>query len=154
MGKRQAFTEGMFLRKRKCRWLGIDFGERRIGLAITDELLIMAKPYKVIDAKKENPVLAIKKIVEENNVCLIVMGNPLHLSGKESELSKKVKEFKSMLESVLKDIKIVLYDERLTSKMAERMLANRGMDLRKSKEQIDLYAATFLLEEYLERSRE
>ena len=141
------------MHKRQCRWLGIDFGERRIGLAITDELLIMAKPYRVIDAKKEDPVATIKKIVEENNVCLIVMGNPLHLSGKESELSQKVKEFKSMLEKVLGDVEIVLYDERLTSKMAERMLANRGVDLRKSKEQVDLYAATFLLEEYLERNR-
>ena len=141
------------MHKRRCRWLGIDFGERRIGLAITDELLIMAKPYKVIDAKKEDPILVIRKIVEEKNVCLIVIGNPLHLSGEESELSQKVKKFKAQLKSVLKDVKIVLYDERLTSRMAERMLANRGVDLRKSKEQIDIYAATFLLEEYLERNR-
>ncbi len=145
--------EDMSSQKKQCRWLGIDFGERRIGLAITDELLIMAKPYRVIDVKKENPISAIKKIVRENNVCLIVIGNPLHLSGDESELSLKVKEFKRHLESMIEGIEIVLYDERFTSRMAERMLASRGIDLRKSREQIDIYAATFLLEEYLERNR-
>lgn len=139
--------------RRRCRYLGIDYGERRIGIAITDELLIMARPYKTIDAMKEEPIESIKKIVMENNVCLIVIGYPIHLSGNESEISYKVKEFKAQLENALKNVKIVLYDERLTSKMAERMLANRGVYLRESKEQIDMYAAAFLLEEYIEFHR-
>lgn len=143
----------MFLHKKPCKWLGIDFGERRIGLAITDELLIMAKPFRVIDAQKEKPIEAIKKIVEDNNICLIIIGNPLHLSGDESEMTKRVIEFKNSLESVLDGIDVILYDERFTSKMAERMLASRGVDLRKSKEQVDLYAATLLLAEFLEYNK-
>ncbi len=131
--------------------MGIDFGERRIGLSITDELLIMARPYRVIDAKEEEPLKAIIDIVSSENVCLIVIGNPIHLSGQESELSLKVKEFANELKMKLpKDIEIVLYDERFTSKMAERMLANRGVDLHKNKKEIDLYAATLLLQEYLD----
>ncbi len=139
------------MQETKCKWLGIDYGERRIGLSITDELLIMARPYRVIDSLIEEPLSTISEIVKRENVCLIVIGNPIHLSGKESELSIKVKEFMEKLRRMIPDkVKIVLYDERFTSKMAERMLANRGVDLRKSKKEIDLYAATFLLQEYLD----
>lgn len=140
----------MCLQKKDCRCLGIDFGERRIGIAISDERCIMARPYATIDTRKNDPIHAIKKIVEENNVCFIVIGNPLHLSGDESELSIKVKEFKRQLEEMLNGIEIVLYDERFTSKIAERMLLNRKVDVRKSKEQVDMYAAAFLLDEYLD----
>ncbi len=138
------------MRNRGCRWLGIDYGERRIGLALTDELLMMAKPFKVLDTKEDDPIESIVKIVSQHNVCLIVIGNPIHLSGDESEISIKVREFKEKLEQGLDDVEIVLYDERFTSKMAERMLAQRGVDLRKNKKEIDLYAATFLLQEYLD----
>lgn len=141
---------GMYLQKKKCRYMGIDYGERRIGIAITDELLMMARPYKVIDTKKEDPYDTIKSIVLENNVCFIVLGNPIHLGGEESEISLKVKEFKAELEKILKGVEIVLYDERFTSKMAERMLRSRKVDLRKSKGEIDMYAAAFLLEEYID----
>ena len=143
--------EDLSLQKKRCRWLGIDYGERRIGLALTDELLIMAKPFIVIDAKEEDPVEKITSLIREKNICLVIIGNPIHLSGEESELSLKVKEFVKELQKKLPDgVEIVLYDERFTSRMAERMLANRGIDLRKNKKEIDLYAATFLLQEYLD----
>ena len=78
------------VRNRLSRILGLDYGERRIGLALSDSLQIIAKPLGIIDSKKTNYILQISKIVAENEITSIVVGLPLTLHGKHSKQTKIV----------------------------------------------------------------
>jgi len=128
--------------------LAIDFGERRVGVAISDPTETIASPLKTIDTKKENPVEIIKNICKENNVKKIILGYPLLLSGEEGRMAKLVKEFKKELTKEI-GVEIVLVDERFTTKISEREIRKRGKFSSKRREKIDLYAAAYLLQEYL-----
>ncbi len=136
----------------KGRILAIDYGEARIGLAITDEMQIIVSPLEVVKPKKQDPVKRISEIVEEMNVTEIVLGMPYLLSGKEGRVAEQVKKFKEELEKNL-TVPVVLHDERFTSKMAEMELRSRGIKPSRNKEKIDLFAAGILLEDYLEFKR-
>ncbi len=133
----------------KGRILAIDYGEVRIGTAITDELQILVSPLEVINARKVDPVKRIAEIVEEKQVTEVVIGMPYLLSGKEGRLAEQVKKFKQDLEKIL-PVPVQLYDERFTSKMAERVLRERGIKPSRNKEKVDLFSAGILLEDYLE----
>jgi putative Holliday junction resolvase len=139
--------------KEMFRILAIDFGERRIGLAISDPTLTIATPLRIIDTERENPVDAIRVICEEKNVKRIIMGLPLLLSGKEGRMAKLVRDFKEKLESKI-GIEVILVDERFTSKISEREIRKRGRISSKDKEKIDLYAAAYLLQEYLTKMQD
>ena len=136
----------------KGRILAIDYGEARIGLAITDEMQIIVSPLEVVKPKKQDPVKRISEIVQEMNVTEIVLGMPYLLSGKEGRVAEQVKKFKEELEKNL-TVPVVLHDERFTSKMAEMELRSRGIKPSRNKEKIDLFAAGILLEDYLEFKR-
>ena len=136
----------------KGRILAIDYGEARIGLAITDEMQIIVSPLEVVKPKKQDPVKRISEIVEEMNVTEVVLGMPYLLSGKEGRVAEQVKKFKEELEKNL-TVPVVLHDERFTSKMAEMELRSRGIKPSRNKEKIDLFAAGILLEDYLEFKR-
>ena len=134
------------------RILAIDFGERRMGLAISDPTQTIASPFKIIDTEKENPIDVIKEICEKNDVKKIILGFPLLLSGEEGRMAKLVKEFRQeLLEKI--GIEVILVDERFTSKISEREIRRRGKRPSKEKEKIDLYAAAYLLQEYLSSKR-
>ena len=136
----------------KGRILAIDYGEARIGLAITDEMQIIVSPLEVVKPKKQDPVKRISKIVQEMDVTEVVLGMPYLLSGKEGRVAEQVKKFKEELEKNL-TVPVVLHDERFTSKMAEMELRSRGIKPSRNKEKIDLFAAGILLEDYLEFKR-
>ncbi len=136
----------------KGRILAIDYGEARIGLAITDEMQIIVSPLEVVKPKKQDPVKRISEIVQEMDVTEIVLGMPYLLSGKEGRVAEQVKKFKEELEKNL-TVPVVLHDERFTSKMAEMELRSRGIKPSRNKEKIDLFAAGILLEDYLEFKR-
>ncbi len=136
----------------KGRVLGIDYGEARIGVAITDEMQVIVSPLEVIHTKKVDPVMRIKEIVAEKDVREIVLGMPYLLSGREGRLAEEVKKFKERLEKIL-TVPVTLYDERFTSKIAERELRSRGIKPSRNKAKVDLFAAGILLEDYLEYKR-
>lgn len=135
------------------RILAIDYGEKRIGLALSDPLKIIASPYKIIpndDKKYENLI----KIIQENNVDEIVLGCPFeHSENKpQNPLVNKIQEFKDQLEK-LTNIKITLWDEAYTSKEASRRLIEvvpKKMK-RRDKSLIDIHSATIILEEYMKK---
>lgn len=133
----------------KCRILAIDFGEKRTGLAVSDELQVFSRPLLLIDMQKENAIEKIAKIVDEMGICKIIVGNPVMASGEEGETSKKVRAFVKQLE-LNTACSIELYDERFTSKIAEKMLIARGISPSRNKGKIDMYAASLLLQEYLD----
>jgi len=134
----------------------IDYGKKRIGISITSFDGKIALPYKTIDSGKNleesanNIINSLSQYL--NNIKEIVLGNPLLLSGKESEMSKEVKKLKDILLKKL-NIPIILWDERLTSSEAEKILKEQKISRKKRTKKIDPIAATIILNSYLETKK-
>lgn len=134
--------------------LAIDYGERRIGIAKSDNSRLIASPVVTLDNSEStsNVYSAIKDIVKESNAMLVYIGLPLHLSGKESESSEKARVFAGLLKQHLpQEVQIRLLDERLTTSSAVGELKNAG--LKSSRDSIDQLAAVKILEFALEVER-
>ncbi|MDD5020887.1 MAG: Holliday junction resolvase RuvX [Endomicrobiaceae bacterium] len=134
------------------RFLGIDYGKKRIGLALSDIMAIFAQPFDVIESKGiKNDALNILKISKENSVSCIVIGIPIRLDTSEGEMAELTKEFIEELKKLTTEIKIDVIDERLTTTQAERMLTEEAnMSREKRKNVRDKIAATFILQTYLD----
>ena len=131
------------------RILGLDYGERRIGIALSDPLQIIAKPLTVIDRKKTDYISELSKIIVENEIISIVVGLPLTLKGKESKQTKTVLSFIDELQSKL-TIPILQIDERLSSIAAEKSLQMQNIKTGYEKGKVDETAAAIFLQEYLD----
>lgn len=134
------------------RWLGIDWGGRRIGLALSDLEGLRAFGYSTIDAHKGDPLREIRRICDDEYVEGIVLGLPLRSdTGEESETAKAVREFGVRLQSAMR-IPVVYEDERFTSFAAEQDLKAAGWVPGKDpKELVDKAAAKVLLQDHLDR---
>ena len=129
--------------------LAVDYGERRTGLAVSDDLGITAQGLETIVAKDESEITAlVARAVEETGSGKIVVGLPLNMNGTESEMSKKVREFGVELARVT-SMPVVFWDERLTSIQAQRVLRDMGKKTYKNKSEIDRISATLILQEFL-----
>ena len=131
------------------RIMGIDYGVRKIGVAISDPLKIISYPYKTIDVKK-NPdyISEIKKIVGEKQIESIVVGYPITLSGNISAQTKITEDFIYKIESVL-NIPIYKCDERLSSQEAKRYLRQQNIKIGHNKEKVDQMSASLILRQFL-----
>ena len=132
------------------RILGIDYGERRIGLAISDSLQIIATPLDVIDRKKTPQYISIiEKIVIQRKISKIVVGLPITMKG---SISKQTELTILFIESLKKSLEVPVYtvDERLSSKEAKRILIIKGVKTGHNKSSVDLIAAGIILQEYLD----
>jgi len=131
------------------RILSVDYGRKRIGLAITDPGHIIAQPLEVVTQPGVN---RIKDIVKEFNVGKIVVGLPLNMDGTPGKDTPDVRNFVLKLTENLKDAhcEIELFDERLTTRQAERALIEANVSRKKRKEKIDRISACVLLESYLD----
>jgi putative pre-16S rRNA nuclease len=134
------------------RILGIDYGSVRIGLALSDPLKIISRPFKVIINKGSATYSEIKEIVTSNNVEKIILGLPLYKDGNDSEKTLEVRRFAEELKLEL-SIPVVLWDERYTSAKANSWLKEMGIDYKKSKTVIDKIAAAIILKDYLDEQR-
>jgi putative Holliday junction resolvase len=134
-----------------ARILGIDYGTRRVGIAVTDPLQIICKPLIVV----ENKIIIewLKKYLATEQVETIVLGMPLRFNGDDTHATQPVKEFHTKLEETFKGMKIVLIDERLTSKMARQSLIDSGVPKQKRREKgiLDSVSASLILQTYLQR---
>jgi putative Holliday junction resolvase len=134
--------------------LAIDYGERRIGIAKSDNSRLIAFPVVTLNNSEstDNIFSAIKDIVTESNAMLVYIGLPLHLSGKESASSEKARVFAGVLKQHLpQEVQVRLLDERLTTSSAVGELKNAG--LKSSRQSIDQLAAVKILEFALEVER-
>ncbi len=133
------------------RILALDFGEVRIGLAITDPLNLFAYPLKTI-SNDENTLQELDKIIKENNVVKIVLGNPLKENGTESKISTLVRKFKAKLESKFL-LEVELVDERYSSEIARQNIIQTVVSTKKRKDKslVDMNAAYVLLQDYLRK---
>ncbi|MCI0382550.1 MAG: Holliday junction resolvase RuvX [Chlamydiae bacterium] len=133
------------------RIAGIDFGLARIGIALSDEKKILASPFALIQTEANLQKTAqkiYKALIPHFPLDAIVIGLPLLLNGKDSPLSLKVREFAKILEDLCKT-KVVLWDERLTSAEADRVMKEAKLKRKKRAKEIDLIAAILILQSYL-----
>lgn len=132
------------------RVLGVDYGEKRIGIALSDFTNTIATPLCVIDSDSDDPIKEIKRIVKEHNIARIVVGMPLNMSGTIGKRAEITREFIERLSSEV-GVEIVEWDERLSTKFSERILNRAKVKGRKNKKVvIDKIAATFILQGYLD----
>ncbi|MGC9315781.1 MAG: Holliday junction resolvase RuvX [bacterium] len=133
------------------RALGIDFGLRRVGLALSDPEMIIASPYNtIIWDDYESLVREISELIAEKEVGTVVIGKPLHLSGQISEMAEKAANLGHDLLEQNPTITIIEMDERLSSKEAERALQTAGVKTGHNKAAVDAIAASLILQTYLD----
>jgi putative holliday junction resolvase len=133
------------------RALGIDHGEARIGLAISDDLGMMAHPLETIAVKDvADPVGRITAIVDRDKVGTIVLGMPRNMDGSYGTASEKVRAFADKLRERIPGCTVRLWDERLTSVAAQKALHEAGRNVKQSRSIIDQVAAQMILQGWLD----
>ena len=132
------------------RWLGLDLGHVRIGVALSDPLGVTAQPLSVLkSAGTQKDIAAIGELVNKHEVTQVIVGLPLNMDGTESQTTRKVREFTGKLSGRL-NAPVFFVDERLTSKQAERAMIEGNVRRENRREKIDKVAAALLLQSALE----
>tara|TARA_B100000767_G_C19772731_1_gene540927 strand:- start:838 stop:1248 length:411 start_codon:yes stop_codon:yes gene_type:complete len=128
--------------------IGIDFGLKRTGISISDELGIIATPLKTVSSSELMKFL--KELVHSENIMTMVLGYPLGLNGADTDITQNVRYLKTALEKEFTLLKITLFDERMTSKIAQKaLIQGASKKKRKQKGLIDQMSATIILQDYL-----
>jgi putative Holliday junction resolvase len=137
--------------ERVGRILAVDPGEVRIGLALSDELGISVQPLELLESTgPHRDIDAIGRIAEEHGVVRALVGLPLLLSGEEGQGAAAARRFAARLRSRLPEVDVQLWDERLTTVQAERMLIGAGVKPRRRRAVVDGLAAVLILKSYLD----
>ncbi|SEQ08311.1 putative holliday junction resolvase [Lachnospiraceae bacterium RM5] len=135
------------------RILGLDYGSKTVGVALSDELLITARSLEIIRRDKESKIrktlARIDELIEEYDVGLIVLGLPKNMNNTLGERVEKTYEFKEALEKRTK-LEVILWDERLTTVSADKLMMEAGVRRENRKDYVDSIAATFILQGYLD----
>ena len=134
--------------------MALDFGDARIGIAMSDIMKIIANGYETYKRKKKKKDLQyIAGLVKPNMVDEIVFGLPINMDGTEGERVLKTRDFAEKLQNLVPNVKISFQDERLTTVTGERILIEAGVRREKRKGVIDKIAATIILQQYLDCKR-
>ena len=133
------------------RALGIDFGTKRVGLALSDRTNMIASPYKTLNYDSENDLVTqLETIISENDIEILVLGLPINMKGKDTAQTIKVRNFKEILSTLR--IPIVYEDERLSSVSAINSLMLQNVKTGHNKPEIDKTAAAIILQQYLDKN--
>ncbi len=132
--------------------LGLDLGEARIGVAISDDARRVAVPLGTIRAGAPDDLRAVAKLVAERGVTLVVVGHPVSMSGAAGEAARRAERFAEGLRAVL-DVPVALHDERLSTAEAERALRRAGAGARARRRAQDASAAAVILQAHLDATR-
>ena len=130
------------------RALGIDYGDRRIGIALSDPMQIITKPFVTLKNDKEF-LDKLKEIIKEKEIETVVVGYPIGMKGQITKQTEKVEVFITQLKSTL-DLEVVRVDERLSSVSAENILKQQGVKTGHNKSMIDDTSAAIILQEYID----
>ena len=135
------------------RIMGLDYGSKTVGVAISDELLLTAQAKEIIRRKEENKLrktlARIEELIQEYGVEQIVLGLPLNMDQSESVRSVLSEEFKDKLERRT-SIPVIMWDERLTTVEADAIMDEVGIKKSERKEYVDMIAAQIILQDYLD----
>ena len=129
------------------RILGIDYGQKRIGIAISDPLRLIAYPLETVERKRIED--SIRRILEKYSIEYIIIGYPLRTDGKLGEREEEVKSFAEKIKEKF-NINIKLWDERYTTIEAERIIRDIGKKPSRDKGRVDRVAASLILQSYLD----
>lgn len=136
------------------RIMGLDFGSKTVGVAVSDALLLTAQGVEIIRRKEENKLrrtlARIEELILEYEVDRIVLGLPMHMNGTEGVRAELTGEFKEKLERRT-GLPVILWDERLTTVAADRSMMEAGIRREHRKDYVDMIAAVFILQGYLDR---
>ncbi len=136
------------------RIMGLDFGSKTVGVAVSDALLLTAQGVEIIRRKEENKLrqtlARIEELIVEYEVEEIVLGLPKHMNGSEGVRVELTEEFKEKLERRT-GLPVTFWDERLTTVSADRTMMEAGIRRENRKDYVDMLAATFILQGYLDR---
>ncbi len=137
------------------RYLGIDVGNRRIGVAVSDELGVTAQPVLTLERRhnQREDLRSLARLCRRFGVAGIVVGNPIHLSGDMSKQAAKTQAFAGEL-GVLTGLPIHLWDERLTTREAHQILYEAGHPRQEHRKVVDQVAATLILQSFMEQRSE
>ncbi len=137
--------------------MGLDYGSKTVGVAISDELLLTAQAREIIRRKEENKLrrtlARIEELIVEYGVEKIVLGLPLNMDQSDSERSKLSLEFKDKIERRT-GIPVIMWDERLTTVEADEIMDEVGIRGKDRKEYVDMIAAQIILQDYLDNSKD
>jgi len=129
--------------------LAVDYGERRTGLAVSDDLGITAQGLDTVEAEDESEIPErVAGVARKTGAERIVIGLPLNMDGTESVKSKKVREFGDLLGDIT-SLPVVFWDERMTSIQAQRVMNELGEKMYRNKDRIDRISATLILQEFM-----
>ena len=135
------------------RILGLDFGSKTVGVAVSDELLITAQGVEIVrrksPSKLRQTLARIDELVGEYGAERIVLGYPKNMNNTEGDRCEKTKEFKELLEKLC-NLPVILWDERLTTVAADNSMMEMGIRRENRKEYVDEIAAIFILQGYLD----
>ena len=132
------------------RILALDHGTKRIGVALSDETRTIAQPLEYIPAEPFAAFLErLKRLLAEKEISLLLIGLPRHMDGSYGPAAQKVETFVAVLKTAI-TVPIKLWDERLTSTMANRVMIQGNVRREKRKEKVDAMAAAILLQSYLD----
>ena len=142
------------IRRTHMRIMGLDFGSRTVGVAISDSLLLTAQGVEIIRRKEENKLrqtlARIEELIVENEVEEIVLGLPKNMNDTEGVRVELTKEFKDKLERRT-GLPVYFWDERLTTVAADKAMMEAGIRRENRKDYVDMIAATLILQGYLDR---
>ena len=132
------------------RSLGIDLGNKRVGIALSDNLNIIASPLKTLTYDNQKDLLIqLSKLIDEFDVKTIVLGLPLNMNGKDSSQTKKIRDFKSSLS--IFNMPIIFEDERLSSVTAKKSMVIQNVKTGHNKSEVDMRAAAIILQQHLDK---
>ena len=133
------------------RALGIDFGTKRVGLALSDRSNIIASPYRTLNYVSEKDLITqLETIISKNDIEILVLGLPINMKGEDTAQTMKVRNFKEILSALR--IPIVYEDERLSSVSAINSLMLQNVKTGHNKPEIDKTAAAIILQQYLDKN--
>lgn len=133
------------------RLLGIDFGTRRIGLAVSTSNQSIASPLEIYERRNATlDARYLRDVIDENRIVGLVVGLPVHLNGDEGDSCRLAREFGTWL-SRQTDLPICYWDERYTSVIAEEWMIHVDLSRKKRKRRLDMVAAQIMLQSYLDR---
>ncbi len=132
--------------------MALDWGRRRIGVAVTDPMGVLAQPLQTLEIRsRDEAVRRVEGLVREYEVALLIVGLPLHMGGQEGPEAREAREFGGALEKAT-GVPVEYLDERWTTVEAERALGEAGVPARRQRAKLDRVAAALLLQTWLGRS--
>ena len=136
------------------RALGIDYGEARVGIAITDELNITVQGLETITYNGNDKILLARldEIMKEYSIGIIVVGMPIHMNGEKGIRAEKTENFIHKLKCKYNKLKILSVDERLTTVQAHRTMNDLQINKKKKRSLVDTISAVYILETYINRN--